>query len=104
MTLPAPPSEQTWLRGRPRLGREEPTTSSSQPTTLLCESDLRAGYYFALGVVLRQGNREGAESEFRQELKYHPANGLGQMQIDRMEKAPSTVRSSTKSTQNQKIN
>jgi protein O-mannosyl-transferase len=62
------------------------------------------GYHFALGVVLMQGNREGAKSEFRQELKYHPTNGLAKMQIDRMEKAPPTVRSSTKSTQSQKIN
>jgi protein O-mannosyl-transferase len=62
------------------------------------------GYHFALGVVLMQGNREGAQSEFRQELKYHPTNGLAKMQIDRMEKAPSPVRSSTKSTQSQKIN
>ena len=38
-----------------------------------------------------QGNREGAKSEFRQELKYHPTNGLARMQIDRMEKAPPTV-------------
>ena len=49
------------------------------------------GYHFALGVVLMQGNREAAKSEFRQELKYHPTNGLAKMQIDRMEKAPSTV-------------
>ena len=101
MTLPAPPSEQTWLRGRPRLGRKEPTTSSSQPITLLCQ---REGYHFALGLLLMQGNREGAKSEFRQELKYHPANGLARMQIDRMEKAPPTVRSSTKSSQSRKIN
>jgi hypothetical protein len=40
----------------------------------------------------------GAKSEFRQELKYHPTNGLAKMQIDRMEKARSTARSSAKST------
>ena len=51
-----------------------------------------------------QGNREGAKPEFRQELKYHPTNGLAKWQIDRMEKAPPTARSSTESTESRKIN
>ena len=48
---------------------------------------LGEGYHFALGMVLTLQNPEAAKSEFRNELKYHPTNGLAKMQLDLLEKS-----------------
>jgi protein O-mannosyl-transferase len=43
------------------------------------------GYHFALAITLAARDREAAKSELREELKYHPENGVAKMQLDMLE-------------------